>query len=229
MEHAMNRKDHCQSEDPKCMTRNIWHAASTSLPLIAMTCLLGCPDSSRAQTQDTSSATHTEPAYGPAIPGVCVFSRDAAIDNSTAGQAATKRMQALTQQVNTELQPERDAIAKEQSTLSAQGTKLPAADLKFRTDALAIREQVFNQKLHIRNAQLVKTRQDALSKLTDALRPALVGVITANKCGAVLERANIYGFNAKMEITSQVTATMNSAIQPFSFDLVPEAILGNGK
>jgi outer membrane protein len=172
-----------------------------------------------------AAAPLPEPSYGPAIPGICVFSRDTAIDNSAAGQAATKRMQELTQQVSTELQPEREAIAKEQAALDAQKAAVPAPNLKSRSDALATREQAFNQKVQSRNGQLAKARQDALAKLTDALRPALIGTITANKCSAVLDRANLYGFNAKLDITPAVTAAMNTAIKPFIFGLAPEANL----
>jgi outer membrane protein len=164
-----------------------------------------------------------EPSYGPAIPGICAFSRDAAIDNSAAGQAATNRMQELTQQVNAELQPEREAIAKEQAALNSQTAAIPAAGAKSRTEALATRKQTFNQKVQARNAQLAKTRQDVLTRLTSALRPALVGVITASKCSAVLDRANLYGFNTKMDITPAVSAAMNTTIKPFNFNLTAEA------
>lgn len=189
----------------------------------AMALPLASFDASLTQAQGASPATQPEPAYGPALPGICVFSRDTAIDNSDAGQAAAKRMQTLTQQVDNQRQPERDSIAKERSALSTKDAKLSAGDLKSRTAVLAAREQTFNQRLQTRNAQLAKPRHDALSKLTDGQRPALVGVITTNKCGAVLERANIYGFNAKMDITAQVTTAMNSAVRPFTVDLAPES------
>ena len=179
----------------------------------------------QAQAQTAIS----EPVYGPAIAGVCVFSRDAAIDNSAAGLAATKRMQDLTAQVNSELQPERDAIAKEQGVLNGQKTGLSAADLKSRNDALSTRATTFARKVQMRNAQLVKTRQDALAKLTGALRPALVSAITTNKCSAVFERTNIYGFNKKMDITAEVSASMNATVKPFGFDLVAEAVVAPAK
>jgi filamentous hemagglutinin family protein len=79
----------------------------------------------------------------------------------------------------------------------------------------------FDQKVQVHNAQLVKTRQDALAKLSESLRPALIASITAHKCSAVFERANIYGFNAAMDITADVTARINATLQPFSFDLAP--------
>ncbi len=169
------------------------------------------------------AAPTAEPIYGPVISGVCVFSRDAAIDNSAAGLAATKRMQELTQQVNADLQPERDAIAKEQTALNAQTATSPS--LKQRSDALALREQTFNQKVQSRNGQLARTRQDALARLTDALRPALVSTITTNKCSVVLDRTNLYGFNTRLDITPAVTAAMNMTAKPFTFGLAPEANL----
>jgi Skp family chaperone for outer membrane proteins len=150
-----------------------------------------------------------------------VFSRDAAIDNSTPGQAATRRMQELTIQVNTELQPERDAIAKEQGILTTRKTSLPASDLRSRADTLAARALSFDQKVQGRNAQLTKIRQDPLARLSEALRPSLIASITAHKCSAVFERANVYGFNAAMDITADVSTRMNAALQPFSFDLAP--------
>jgi Skp family chaperone for outer membrane proteins len=182
-------------------------------------------EAAQAQTQ----AAVSEPVYGPAIAGICVFSRDAAIDNSAAGLAATKRMQDLTAQVNGELQPERDAIAKEQTALNGPKAGLSAADLKSRNDALSARTVAFARKVQTRNAQLIRTRQDALAKLTDALRPALISAITTNKCSAVFERTNIYGFNKKMDITAEVSASMKATTKPFGFDLVPEATVVSAK
>jgi Skp family chaperone for outer membrane proteins len=186
----------------------------------------GAPDMAHAQAtkpgkpaEAVQAARPADPVYGPPLSGVCVFSRDAAIDNSTPGRAATKRMQELTAQVNTELQPERDAIAKEQGSLTTQKASLPASDLKSRADALAARALTFDQKVQGRNTQLTKTRQDALARLSEALRPNLIASITAHQCSAVFERANIYGFNAAMDITADVSTRMNAALQPFSFDL----------
>ena len=120
-----------------------------------------------------------------------------------------------------ESQPERDAITKEQSALTTGKASLSAAEFKSRVDALAARALAFDQKVQVHNAQLVKTRQDALAKLSESLRPALIASITAHKCSAVFERANIYGFNAAMDITADVTARINATLQPFSFDLAP--------
>ena len=50
------------------------------------------------------------------------------------------------------------------------------------------------------DTQLTRTRQDALAKLSEALRPTLIASIAANKCSAVFERVNVYGFNAAMDI-----------------------------
>jgi Skp family chaperone for outer membrane proteins len=186
----------------------------------------GMPDIALAQAAKPAKSAEpvpavkpAEPVYGSPLAGVCVFSRDAAIDNSTPGQAATKRMQELTTLVNVELQPERDAIAREQGILTTQKASLSASDLKTRAEALAARALTFDQKVQGRNAQLAKTRQDALVKLSEALRPTLIASITAHKCSAVFERANIYGFNAAMDITADVSTRMNAALQPFSFDL----------
>jgi Skp family chaperone for outer membrane proteins len=195
----------------------------SSLPSSQLIALFACLAASILPSHAQTAAAAPEPLYGPVIPGICVFSRDTAIDNSAAGQAATKRMQELTQQVDAELQPEREAIAREQAALDAQKTSVSAPSLKSRSDALAVREQAFNQKIRTRNAQLAKSRQDALAKLTDALRPTLVSVITSNKCSAVLDRTNLYGFNAKLDITPAVAAAMNAVIKPFTFGLAAEA------
>lgn len=194
------------------ISRFILDVLAIALAIIGLAFAIGYAHAQTAQPA-------IQPTYGPAVAGICVFSRDAAIDNSAAGQAATKRMQELTTQVNADLQPERDAIAKEQAALSDKTLHIPAGDLKSRSDALSVRAVAFAQKVDARNAQLADARRAALGKLTAGLRPVLSDIITTDKCSAVFERGNIYGFNPKMDITPEVTVRLNAALKPFSFDL----------
>src|SRR6476661_1067598 len=58
---------------------------------------------------------------GPVIPGYCVFSLNEVIGGSKVGQAVVARLKVLGSQVNAELQPEADAIRRDEQALQTAG------------------------------------------------------------------------------------------------------------
>ena len=86
------------------------------------------------------------PPPGPPIGGLCVFSYDRAISNSTVGKAYVTRMQQLTAQAQAELTPERTAIETEGNTLQTQRASLTQDQLNQRVGALQTRAQAYSTK-----------------------------------------------------------------------------------
>lgn len=167
------------------------------------------------------------PTYGPPISGICVFSRDVALNTSDAGVGVNKQLAPLYQTAQSELNSERDALAKDNKALFAEKAKLSKAQFQKRLAALQQRAQAYNATLQTRNAQFTQTRAKAMDQIAAAVTPILVDAITARKCALIVERANIYGANPAMDLTPDVVKQLNIAMPTLTVNLLPpEALQG---
>ena len=178
-------------------------------------------------TAATPAPAANVPTYGPPISGVCVFSRDVALNSSDAGVGVNKQLAPLYQAAQSELNGERDALAKDNKALFAEKAKLSNSKFQKRLAALQQRAQAYNATLQTRNAQFTQTRAKAMDQIAAAVTPILVDAITAHKCALIVERANIYGANPAMDLTSDVVKQLNIAMPTLTVSLLPpEALQG---
>jgi Skp family chaperone for outer membrane proteins len=161
------------------------------------------------------------PAYGPPLTGVCLFSRDIALNSSQAGVSVGQQLQQISQGIQTNLNPQRDAIAKEDTTLNAQKAKLPAAQYAQRVNELQQRAQAFTQTVQTRNAQITQTHDKAMDQIAAAINPILIASISAHHCSLVLERNGIYGANPAMDLTAEVVQKLNASLPTVAVTLAP--------
>jgi Skp family chaperone for outer membrane proteins len=167
------------------------------------------------------------PTYGPPISGVCVFSRDVALNTSDAGVGVNKQLATLYQTAQSELNGVRDALAKDNKALFAEKAKLSNAKFQKRLAALQQRAQDYNATLQTRNAQFTQTRAKAMDQIAAAVTPILVDAITTHKCALIVERATIYGANPAMDLTADVIKQLNIAMPTLTVRLLPpEALQG---
>jgi outer membrane protein len=157
----------------------------------------------------SSAAAQT---YGPATPGVCVFSRDQALSASQAGVSASQQIAQFTQGARAELGAQRTAIYNDDRALAAQKTQLAAADYQQRIAQLRQRYQSLDRTTQTRDAQLTQTRKDAFAQVAAVMSPSLAEIITTRRCGVVLEKATTYGSNPDMDITALVIQRMNARL-----------------
>jgi Skp family chaperone for outer membrane proteins len=166
------------------------------------------------------------PTYGPPLTGVCVFTRDAALNTSQAGVSANQQLQQIAQGIAASLNPERDAISAEDKALAAEKAKLSPAKLQERGLALQKRAQAYGQTVQTRNAQLTQTHDKAFSQIAQAMTPILVSKITEHHCSLVMEsRGIIYGANPAMDLTSEVVQQLNAALPTVTVTLLPPEAL----
>ena len=160
------------------------------------------------------------PPSGAPIAGLCVFSYDRAIGNSTVGKAYVARMQQLTAQVQAELNPERTAIETEGNTLQTQRASLTQEQLQQRVTALQGRAQTYSQKEEQRGRELEETKNQQLQKIANEINPLLANVYTAQKCAAVFDQSALLAANPAMDITDAVTGQLNGKMTTITFERV---------
>lgn len=165
-------------------------------------------------------AANIAPPNGPPIGGLCVFSYDRAIGNSTVGKAYVARMQQLTTQVQAELNPERTAIETEGNTLQTQRASLTQDQLQQRVTALQTRAQTYTQKEELRARELEETKNQQLQKIANAINPLLASVYTSKACAAVFDQGALLAANPAMDITDAVTGQLNGKMTTIAFERV---------
>lgn len=152
---------------------------------------------------------------GPTIAGICVVDNEGALLASQVGAAYRTRMNALSQQVTAELQPEQTAIQAEVTAIQALAQGAPRTT---RENALRTRAQNFQNRVALRNRELEATQARQLQRLSNEIRPVLDQVYTARNCSIILDRAAVVAVSPAMDITAAVTQGLNGRITTVTFD-----------
>ena len=175
-----------------------------------------------AATRSASAPPAGALSFGPAIPGLCVYSEGQIFGQSKVGQSVQARMKMLASEVNAELQPEADAINTEKKTLDASASTMEQATLQQRAQALQVRFNTFEKKASQRNEELKQTQGREVQEMEKQLQPVLTQLFQQNRCSILLEReqAGVAAVNPAMDFSSQAVAGLDGRIQTLTFDRV---------
>jgi outer membrane protein len=171
-----------------------------------------------ASAQAPAAGPPPTPPSGPPIPGLCVFSVEATIGASTVGKAYQARMQQLAAQVDAELTPEKNQIQTDAAALQAQQTSLAADVFQQRANVMNQRIQTYSAKADQRQQELQATEQKSLGRIANEIQPLLVSVYTTRKCSIVMSTEGLIAANPAMDISSDVTALLNTRMTTITFD-----------
>jgi len=166
-----------------------------------------------------ASAQSAAPAvtHGAPVAGVCVYSAQRVLQQSTAGQALQTGLQRLVQEVQGELAPYGTAIQTEQQQLQQQQQAgQPIAD--------AVR-QAFQQRVQ-EAQQLEQTRENELryteamqtQAIGQAAQPIIIAAYQEKGCSVLLDRNAALIANPQMDITDTVIQRLNTALPTLSFN-----------
>jgi outer membrane protein len=155
--------------------------------------------------------------HGPAIPGVCVVSVDAAIFNSTVGKNANTRLQQIAQQAQAEITQEQTAIQNDGKALEGQRATLSPDVYEQRLAALQVRANALQRKADLRSRELDATQQKVRARLGQEVEPLLVQVYQQKQCSVLMD-GNVLFANPAMNLTPQLVTALNGKIQTFQID-----------
>lgn len=158
--------------------------------------------------------------HGAPVPGVCVFSGDGAIGASTVGKNVFTRLQQLTQQASAEVSAEETALNADAKALDGQRATLDQNTFETRASAIQVRANALQRKVQQRNAEMQRTQEKALGRLSDEIAPLVRQTYQAKGCSLLLNRdaLTLNLANPAMDITPQVVAALNAKITQFTFD-----------
>jgi Skp family chaperone for outer membrane proteins len=176
------------------------------------------PAAAAAPAAPAAGSVALTPPPGAPVHGMCVFSLERAIGESTVGKAFNARMQQITAQAEAELAPERTALQTEATTLQGQQASLAADAFQQRATALNQRIQAYSAKEDLRSREIDATQQKNLQRIAVEVNPLLAGVYTTRRCAVVFTAEALINVNPAMDISDDVVKSLNGKMTTIAFD-----------
>jgi len=174
---------------------------------------LSLGSASGAFAQAAPTVTHGAP-----IAGVCVFSAEGAVSDSTVGKYINTRMQQIIAQVNAELNTEKTGIDNDAKALEGQRASLDQATLQKRVNDLNTRAANLQRKAQLRDREVGATEQKAVGRVLQEMQPLLATAYQSKSCSLLLNGQAVTWANPSMDLTDAVVAQLNTKLTQFAFD-----------
>jgi Skp family chaperone for outer membrane proteins len=176
-----------------------------------------------AQTVSTAPpiAAEAAPDLGPAIPGLCLFSREQALASAKVGVAASQRLKQFLDQAQAVAQAEIQPLEAEAKTLQSPSSKLSQGEFLQRAQQLQAAREAAQQRAALRSRQIEITRDQQRSLILTQAQPLLNQAYKAHHCGLLLDLSVVYGGNMSGDLTPDLVKAMDTYLTPQSFDLAP--------
>lgn len=173
---------------------------------------------SPALAQQAAPAAPAQALGGPAIPGLCLLSREAIYANAAVGKAASARLTQLAQEAQTEVDAERKPLDAEIQAFQAEAAKLTPAQRTQREQALQPRLQAVQAKTQQRAREIEATRTKALGQIASYAQPVIAQVYAQHKCGLLVDRNTVLGGNMTGDLTPDVVKGLDAKIMTITFN-----------
>lgn len=159
------------------------------------------------------------PLNGPAVPGLCLLSREAIFAHAKVGIAASARLKQLAEQAQGEIDAERKPIDADVQAYRAQAASLSADQRQTREQALAQRMQQVQADQALRAKELEATRAKAMDQIAQDAQPVIVSAYNSKSCGMLLDRSVVLGGNMANDLTAAVVQGLDAKVTTISFNL----------
>jgi len=173
-----------------------------------------------ASTAAASGAAAPAPiTFGAPIPGMCVFSNDAAMGQSAVGKAAATRMQQIRAQISAELSGEQTSLQDDAKAFEAKRASLTQEQIAAQGQPLQERYQALQQKATQRQRELEYTGQHVRVRIAQAMEPLVRSVFEQRHCSILLNGDGaVMAENPAMDLTPDVVARLNEKMSTITFD-----------
>ncbi|MDO9223966.1 MAG: OmpH family outer membrane protein [Caulobacter sp.] len=191
-------------------------AASAAAVLVFASAVTAQTPPPRAATPP-AAAPAPQVRHGPALPGVCTYNGDQAVQASEVGKYVATRMKQIIAEANAELTAEDTAIKNEAKAIDAARAGGATDALEARAANLQVRFNAFKRKQQQRQTEVQQTERKALMRVLQELDPIAVSVYQSRNCSILLGEGVLLG-NPAMDITPQVVTGLNAKIKSFTFN-----------
>ncbi|MBM0106365.1 OmpH family outer membrane protein [Steroidobacter sp. S1-65] len=160
---------------------------------------------------------------GPAIPGVCLLSRQAVFANAAVGKDASAQIAKLTAEAQQEVLAERKPLEEEARNLESQRANLAPEKYAEQQQALARRWAELQGKADHRTREIEATRQKAIERISAEAQPVVAAEYKERKCGLLFDRGIALGGNLSGDLTAAVVQKLDKKITtlPIQREVLP--------
>lgn len=170
-----------------------------------------------AQAQ-THSSQPQPIATGPAIPGLCILSKEGLIGASTVGKFVGTRLQQLAQQADAELGAQQTSWQNDAKALEAQKASLSSDQFDQRAAALQGRQRDIEHTIEVRRQEMSATQQKAFNRVLTEADPIVRQLFQQHNCSALLDGQAVIFAAPAMDLTPNVIQGLNAKITQFEFE-----------
>lgn len=168
-----------------------------------------------------STAHAAEGLGGDAVPGVCLLSREAVFAQSKVGQAASARLQQLSDQLRGQLASQRTPLDADIRSFQQKQASLTEAQRKQQGEALQMRMQALQAQAEELNQRVQLTRGKALQSISTQAEPVIAVSYKNHRCGLLLSRDAVLGGNTTNDLTTDVVQGLDRKVTTITFNLEP--------
>lgn len=160
-----------------------------------------------------AASAQTQPApltHGPVLTGVCVYSPQVLLANSTSGQSLVAGLQRLGEEVRGELAPYGASLETEANALQTGGQ---AADPDgSRARAWQARLQEAQTLEQTRSNELRYTERLQTQTIVNAARPIVAALYQEKGCSILIDGNSVLAVNPQMDLTEAAIQRLNQAL-----------------
>jgi Skp family chaperone for outer membrane proteins len=153
----------------------------------------------------------------PAIPGICVLSKEAVFDGSKVGQDVTAQYRAARDAAQQEVNDQEAKIASGIKALEDEKASLPEDRYQQRQQELAKRLQDLRADAARASQDLEATRAAVVKQIAKAVQPFIASVYRVNRCALLLSRDAVLAGNPGMDVTGEVIKGLDGKITTMTF------------
>lgn len=155
-----------------------------------------------------------------AVAGVCMYSNDSVLTQSKLGQNATKRLQALTHEVQAQIQKDSEPLAKRVQAFQKKADDLSDKDRQKQQKQLQQSQQALQQEVRILKARLNYTNQAVTQSINKKIEPLVEEAYAAHDCGVLFNRGAILKGNQGNDLTPDVIGALDKQSSTINFNLL---------
>lgn len=201
--------------------------APATIALAALPALL--PAYASAQTAPAAAAQPAVAVEGPAVPGVCLFSREAMFANAAVGKSVSDQVQKMGTDAQAEFERERKPLEDALRNLEGQRETLQPEQYVQQRQTLGQRWEDLQRKMAHRQQELEATQRKAVDRVFQEAQPVVATVYNDRKCGLLLDRNVVLGGNMSGDLTEAVVRSLDTKIQTLAVqrEVLPTAPAGS--
>jgi len=155
---------------------------------------------------------------GPAVPGACLLSREAVLENAKVGQAATARLQQLAAQAQEQINKDRKPLDTELEELQKRAAKLDPNERRKLEQDISARLEPLRIRADQLSREIEATRLKVVERISMEAQPVIASAYKDKGCGLLIDRNIVLGGNFSNDLTAAVVAGLDARITTISFE-----------